>query len=390
MKKKQKKILSPTVSTDNDTVLQGTGVSSNPLPEWKLKKKITGDYIAGFVQADGSFSVRLARKTRGLKEYLFLSLVFTIVQKAKYKNLILEIQKVFKGVGTVYFDKNDDSVRYQVTTIADFINVIIPFFMTHQLRSGKLQSFLRFKYVVEMMAKKAHRDRNILVGLIVIASHMNPLGKIFNNVKYLTEKEQECVQKNVQPEGVDVSGLTDSINNFKQNKLTLDFMHGLFDGDGSLSVSLSRPPATVARGSDKLSVKVSFVVVQDLHNLSLLDEIKEYFDNEGAIAKIGENCSTYSSGSQAVLESVILPKMAGESKEGWRTAVRDCQIGGLNLPPVKHNKIYYVSKILFDKENTNEIIRHSYNVIKASDEITLEEYVQKMELKLGLSCTSVN
>jgi len=63
------------------------------------KKKLSGDYIAGFVQADGSFSARLTRKTRGDKEYLNISLVFTIVQSQKYKELILEIQKKFGGIG---------------------------------------------------------------------------------------------------------------------------------------------------------------------------------------------------------------------------------------------------------------------------------------------------
>jgi hypothetical protein len=63
------------------------------------KRELSGDYIAGFVQADGFFSVRLARKTRNKKQYFYLSLVFTIVQNKKYKDLILEIQKVFGGIG---------------------------------------------------------------------------------------------------------------------------------------------------------------------------------------------------------------------------------------------------------------------------------------------------
>jgi hypothetical protein len=74
--------------------------SPSQLPQqWELKKKLTGDYIAGFVQADGSFSAVLTRKTRGGKEYFNISLVFTIVQSQKYKDLILEIQKSFGGIG---------------------------------------------------------------------------------------------------------------------------------------------------------------------------------------------------------------------------------------------------------------------------------------------------
>jgi len=58
---------------------------------------------------------------------------------------------------------------------------------------------------------------------------MNPLGKLGNKVRLLTPGEQKYVIDNVQPEGVDISALTESIENFKQNELTLDFMHGLFE-----------------------------------------------------------------------------------------------------------------------------------------------------------------
>jgi hypothetical protein len=90
------------------------------------------------------------------------------------------------------------------------------------------------------MATKTHRNnRQNLLSLIVIASHLNPLGKMGTNIRYLKPEEQQLVINNIQPEGVDISELTDSISNLKKNKLTLDFIHGLFDGDGSLSVSLS-------------------------------------------------------------------------------------------------------------------------------------------------------
>ena len=61
------------------------------------KRELTGEYIAGLVQADGSFSAALGRKIRGDKEYLSLS--FTIVQNQVYKDLILEIQKKWGNIG---------------------------------------------------------------------------------------------------------------------------------------------------------------------------------------------------------------------------------------------------------------------------------------------------
>jgi len=373
--------------------------NSSQLPlQWKLNhKNLTGDYIAGFVQADGSFSAVLTRKMRGEKIYYNISLVFTIVQSQKYKDLILEIQKKFGGIGNWYLNQKDKTIRYQVTKQSDLLNVIIPFFMKYHLRSGKLLSFLHFKYIVEVMSTRAHwNNKKILLSLIVIASNMNPLGKLGNKIKYLTHEEQHYVINNIQPEGVDISKLTESIQNFKQNKLTLDFIYGLFDGDGSLSVFFVKSSSSVRlediEGPDpsKLSVGISFTIVQDVHNLSLLNEIKSYFNGLGGIYKINTNCSIYKVGSKSALISVILPKMANKESIEWvnnTQGVIDLDPSELNLPLLKYNKIYYSLKILkrlsggLNKENMNEIIQFSYYVRQESDNITLEEYIEKVKRK---------
>jgi len=235
---------------------------------------------------------------------------------------------------------------------------------------------------------------------------MNPLGKLGNKVRLLTPEEQKYVINNVQPEGIDISKLTESIKNFKQNELTLDFIHGLFDGDGGLSVYFvdssspsedkSCPPAEEAR-STQLSVGFSFTIVQDIHNLSLLHEIKSFFNNKGGVYKINDNCSIYKSGSKPDLISVILPKMANKKSIDW---VKDGAVSlassDLSLPLLKYNKIYYSSKILEILEssslkrggglnkNINEIIMLSYYISQESDNITLEKYVEKVKLKFLL------
>lgn len=142
---------------------------------------------------------------------------------------------------------------------------------------------------------------------------MNPLGKLGNKIRYLTPDEQHYVINNIQPEGVDISELTNSIKNFKQNKLTLDFVHGLFDGDRGLSLSLSPAPKT--KNNNKLAlVSVTFTVVQDTHNLSLLEEVRAYFDGTGNIYEIKPNCSIFSVGSKSDLLSIVLPKMSEITK----------------------------------------------------------------------------
>lgn len=357
---------------------------------WELnKKRLTGEYIAGFVQADGSFSAVLTRKTRDTKQYFNISLVFTIVQNEKYKDLILEIQNKFGGIGHWYLGKKDKTIRYQVTKQSDIINVIIPFFMKHQLRSGKALSFLHFKYIAETMATKAHwKNKKNLLSLVVLASHMNPLGKLGNKIRYLTAEEQKYVIDNVQPEGVDISKLTESIQSFKQNKLTLDFINGLFDGDGGISVSLVNPRE--AKGDNNIiSVRPNFTIVQDLHNISLLDEIKSYFADKGFIHKLSNNCSIFNVGSKSDLMSVIFPKMAGKEDNDL---LSNYDIHELSLPLIKYNKIYYASKILEldslgikNEQVLDDVIRLLYNIINNASGLTLEQYKKEMKEKLTKS-----
>lgn len=247
----------------------------------------------------------------------------------------------------------------------------------------------------------------------MIASHLNPLGKRGNKIRFLTPDEQKCVTDNVQPEGVDVSGLTESISNFKQNELTLDFIHGLFDGDGCLSVYLVKPSSSTGTGDQAseevgvlqketspgavshLYIGMNFTIVQDVHNLSLLDEIKAYFNGKGGVYTISDRCSIYKAGSKLDLMAVILPKMVNtESLEWTKDSLGELNWGfsELNLPLVKYNKVYSACKILelyskgskLNKEEVNEVIRLSYYARQESDNITLEKYVQEVNRKFSL------
>ena len=278
--------------------------------------------------------------------------------------------------------KPDNTIRYQITKQSDLLNIVIPFFIKHQLRGGKLKSFLKFKYIVEQMSRKAHvNNRQVLLSLVVIASHINPLGKLGNKIRYLKPKEQNYVINNIQPEGVDTSELTTSLQNFKINNLTCDFIQGLFDGDGGLSVfikSLSQEGKKF-----KLSMGYSFTLVQDSDNLLLLEEIKSYFSNVGGIYEISKLCNIYKAGSKSDLISVILPKLA--NKESIEL-IKDPYEG---LPCIKYNKIYCCSKILLllsgssllTKESLNEILMLSYYISKISDNMTLKQYIEDIKQK---------
>lgn len=56
---------------------------------------LNNEYIAGLIQADGSFIVKIRLR----KKYLQLEPVFTLVQHVENKNLILAIKEQFGDIG---------------------------------------------------------------------------------------------------------------------------------------------------------------------------------------------------------------------------------------------------------------------------------------------------
>jgi hypothetical protein len=120
-----------------------------------------------------------------------------------------------------------------------------------------------------------------------------------------------------------------------------------------------------------------------------LQELKEYFNDKGAIRELKSKCSIYTVGSKDDLISTILPKIAGKE---LNSLLNNYSIDELNLPLVKFNKIYYTYLILNykkaeldlkNKQVRNDIIRLSYFVFNNTKGLTLEQYKKLVENKLN-------
>lgn len=215
-----------------------------PMSWGNTQKELSGDYVAGLVQADGSFSAVLVRRGKNNQNYLRLDLKFSIKLRRSEpnKNLLLEISNKFDNKGNlILYKKQNNDIEYQITTQNDYLNVVIPFFMKHHLRGEKLVSFLRFKYIAEILSSKSHvKDKNIFLSLIVIASQLNPSDRLGSKIRYLKPEQQYFVKNNIIPEGVDISKLTESIANFKLNPLSLDFARGCLETNTNNFRNLSK------------------------------------------------------------------------------------------------------------------------------------------------------
>lgn len=139
-------------------------------------------WVIGFVDGEGCFSIGFVRQSnrgsrKGYKTGYQVSHDFAVVQGAKSVHCLEEIQKFF-GVGHIYINRRHDNhkehlFRYVVTRREDLLQVIIPFFEKHALRSAKQNDFEKFASCVRLLDRGYHLTKDGIVEIARIVATMN-------------------------------------------------------------------------------------------------------------------------------------------------------------------------------------------------------------------------
>jgi len=187
------------------------GVSSltpnNLNPQW----------VTGFSDAESCFGFRV-RKNLKLKVGWEVIPYFFINLHVKDLSILLEIKEFF-GVGSI--SSNKELALYQVNSLKDLVNVIIPHFELYPLLTKKKADFWLFKLAIELIKEKQHRKIEGIHKLLSIKASLNrgllndELTSFFNNV--------------VPQERIEVP-LPEVINPY--------WFAGFTSGDGSFSVEI--------------------------------------------------------------------------------------------------------------------------------------------------------
>jgi hypothetical protein len=139
-------------------------------------------WITGFVDGEGCFSIGFVKQhdkaeRKGYKTGYQVSHEFVVTQGEKNVES-LYILKDFFNIGNVYVNKRYDNhrehlYRYVVRRRKDLREVIIPFFISHNLQTTKQQDFEKFVACIELMENGDHLDRKGLRKIAKIAETMN-------------------------------------------------------------------------------------------------------------------------------------------------------------------------------------------------------------------------
>jgi hypothetical protein len=139
-------------------------------------------WVLGFVDGEGCFSLGLVRQSSrdgrvGYQAGYQVFHEFVVTQGAKSVSCLHELREFF-GVGMVLEgrlrdDHRDVLCRYAVRRRADLLQVIIPFFREHRLRSAKRDDFDKFAGCIELMRTGEHLTREGLASIVEVVSTMN-------------------------------------------------------------------------------------------------------------------------------------------------------------------------------------------------------------------------
>ena len=139
------------------------------------KKRNYREYISGYVDGEGSFCVSFSRRKKFLVGWETKPSL-SISQNEERANVLYLIQKTL-GCGFMRRDLSDKTLKYEVRSLNDLIDRVIPHFEKYPLLSPKIKDFYRFRQVCRLMKKGKHRRVSGLKKIVMIACKMNPNGK---------------------------------------------------------------------------------------------------------------------------------------------------------------------------------------------------------------------
>jgi len=140
------------------------------------------NYIVGFVDGEGCFSVTCSRRS-DIRTGYEIKAAFEMEVVVDDYPIMRRIYKSLGKPGQLYsfnfkrYKNWKPHCKIKVSNLKDIIEKIIPFFKKHPLQSKKQRSFQIFCKIVEMIKDKKHLNPKYILKIIKLRNNMNPTGK---------------------------------------------------------------------------------------------------------------------------------------------------------------------------------------------------------------------
>ena len=124
----------------------------------KNEEKLSGDYIAGFVDGEGCFALKFRRdrqknaNNQKVREYFYWGAEFVIQLRSDDSKILTMIKEVL-SCGAVNLVKNGEQVRFSVQNIKELKENIVPFFKEYPIYGKKGLDFEIWRKGIEILYK---------------------------------------------------------------------------------------------------------------------------------------------------------------------------------------------------------------------------------------------
>jgi len=143
-------------------------------------KKLHPQYIAGFIDGEGSFWVSIYRDET-MKNKIFCRAEFSIELRADDREILERIQKTI-GCGKIYHCNYErygwyPHAKYKVSRLDEISEVLIPFLEKTPLQAKKAETFQYFKQIIRKRIKGEHLTKKGVEEIIKLQAKIRSLGK---------------------------------------------------------------------------------------------------------------------------------------------------------------------------------------------------------------------
>lgn len=137
-------------------------------------KDSIGNYLSGYADGEGSFCVSFSPRQKLLTK-IEVRPSFSVSQNSNRKEVLL-LFKQYLQCGSIRRNPSDRTFKYEVRSIKDLIEKIIPYFIKYLLLSSKKKDFDKFCKICKMIYAKKHFQKDSLREMVKFAYQMNGLG----------------------------------------------------------------------------------------------------------------------------------------------------------------------------------------------------------------------
>jgi hypothetical protein len=238
--------------------------------------------------------------------------VFNITQSIVELEMFKALHNQLK-IGKLY--TNRKNVVFVVKSIDEIVDVILPLFEKHPVKGGKFLAYTIFKEVSLMIKEKKHLTIEGTLQILNLAYFMNKETSLRNeeSLKLLQEKLNTNISK---------SNIVNSVNTKSLiEPLTLEFVRGLIDGDGSFNISFA---------TTRKRIVANFTVVMEISSISILNQLVDFFKC-GTVYKLPSAAARYQVQSIDEILEKILPifnntKFNTKKQERFEIVIKVCRL----------------------------------------------------------------